>query len=232
MEYLDNTGRQRLGDALKEAIGEDARLSIIASYFTVYAYSELKEELSRVRELRFVFDQPTFLRRMQSEKEPREWEIQRRSREIGVAGTGLELTLSNSINQRALARECAEWARERARFRTARKPGMIATTGSYVVENPHGEDESFMGSAANAFTLEGLGYERRADVVTGVSHFQSSAEAAGLKAMFEGVWNNQQLVEDVTGAVIDQLETLYRENPPELVYFLTLYHLFRDYMAD
>ena len=39
-------------------------------------------------------------------------------------------------------------------------------------------------------------------------------------------------MEDVTGAVIDQLETLYRENPPELVYFLTLYHLFRDYMAD
>ena len=105
MEYLDNTGRQRLGDALKEAIGEDARLSIIASYFTVYAYSELKEELSRVRELRFVFDQPTFLRRMQSEKEPREREIKRREREIGVAGTGLELTLSNNINQRALARQ-------------------------------------------------------------------------------------------------------------------------------
>lgn len=232
MEYPDNTGRQRLGDALKDAIGEDARLSIIASYFTVHAHGEFKEELSKVRELRFVFDQPTFLRRMQSEKEPREWEIQRRAREVGVAGTGLELTLSNSINQRALARECAEWARERARFRTARKPGMIATSGSYVVENPHGEDEAFMGSASNAFTLEGLGYERRAGVVTGVSHFQSSAEAAGLRAMLEGVWGDRQLVEDVTGAVIEQLETLYRENPPELVYFLTLYHLFRDYMAD
>ena len=35
MEYLDNTGRQRLGDALKAAIGDDAKLSIIASYFTV-----------------------------------------------------------------------------------------------------------------------------------------------------------------------------------------------------
>ena len=232
MEYLDNTGRQRLGDALKDAIGEDARLSIIASYFTIFAYGELKEELSKVREFRFVFDQPTFLKRMQSEKEPREWEIQHRAREIGVAGTGLELMLSNNINQRALARECAEWAREHARFRTARKPGMIATSGSYVVENPRDEDESFMGSAANAFTLEGLGYERRAGVVTGISHFQSSAEAAGLKAMFDGVWENQQLVEDVTGAVIDQLETLYRENPPELVYFLTLYHLFRDYMED
>lgn len=39
-------------------------------------------------------------------------------------------------------------------------------------------------------------------------------------------------MEDVTGAVIDQLEALYRENPPELVYFLSLYHLFRDHMTD
>ncbi|MEE6147327.1 hypothetical protein VXJ25_04895 [Olsenella sp. YH-ols2223] len=43
------------------------------------------------------------------------------------------------------------------------------------------------GLSRNAFTLEGLGYERRAGVVTGVSHFQTSAEAAGLRAMFEGV---------------------------------------------
>jgi superfamily II DNA or RNA helicase len=232
LEYLDNTGRQRLGDALGDAIGEDARLSIIASYFTVFAYGELRDELRKVDELRFVFDQPTFARRMESEREPREWEIARRSRELGVAGTGLELRLSNNVNQRALARECALWARERATFRTAKRAGMIATSGSYHVANPHGEDQAFMGSAANAFTLEGLGYERRPGVVTGVSHFQTSSEAAGLKAMFDGIWGNQQLVEDVTGAVIEQLETLYRENPPELVYFLTLYHLFRDFMED
>ena len=232
MEYLDNTGRQRLGDALKEAIGEDAKLSIIASYFTIFAYGELKEELSKVNELRFVFDQPTFLKKMESEKEPREWEITRRGRELGVAGTGLELTLSNNVNQRALARECAQWARERATFKSAKRSGMIATSGSYHVENPHGEDHAFMGSSANAFTLEGLGYERKPGVVTGVSHFQTSSEAAGLKAMFDGIWDNSALVEDVTGAVIRQLETLYKENPPELVYFLTLYHLFRDFMED
>lgn len=67
---------------------------------------------------------------------------------------------------------------------------MIATSGSYVIENPHGEDESFMGSAANVFTLACLGYARRAGVVTGVSHLQTSAEAAGLRAMFEDVWGD------------------------------------------
>ncbi|MGI6536538.1 MAG: helicase-related protein [Eggerthellaceae bacterium] len=232
MEFLDNTGRQRLGDALKDSIDEGAKLSIIASYFTVFAYGELKEELSKVKELRFIFDEPTFAKQMESEKEPREFTVNRRGREKGIGGTGLELTLRNNLNQRALARECAEWARERATFKSAKRRGMIATSGSYHVENPASEDQAFMGSAANAFTLEGLGYERKPGVVTGVSHFQTTSEASGLKAMFDSVWGNDALVEDVTDQVVQQIQTLYRENPPEFVYFLTLYHLFRDFLED
>lgn len=232
MEYLSNTGRERLGDALRESIDDDARLSIIASYFTVFAYGELKDELSKVDELCFIFDEPTFARQMESEKNPREFVVNRRSREKGVGGTGLELTLRNNLNQRALARKCAEWARERATFKSDKRRGMIATTGSYHVENAGSENHALMGSAANAFSLEGLDYERKPGVVTGVSHFQTSAEAMGLKAMFDGIWGNPELVEDVTAQVIDQVGTLYRENPPEFVYSLTLYHLFRDFMED
>ena len=232
MEYLDNTGRQRLGDALKASINDGAKLSVIASFFTVYAYGELKEELSKVEQMRFVFSEPTFVKRMEMEKQPREFVLHRRDRERGVGGTGLELTLRNNINQRALARECAQWVRERACFRSARQWGMIATSGSYHVENSAGEDHAFMGSASNAFTLEGLGYERRPGLVTGVSHFQTTSEAAGLKAMFDSVWSNPALVEDVTEQVAAQIETLYRENSPEFIYFLTLYHVFREFLED
>lgn len=54
MEFLSNIGEERLGDALAESIGNDAKLSIISSYFTVFAYGELKDALSKVEELRFV----------------------------------------------------------------------------------------------------------------------------------------------------------------------------------
>lgn len=232
MEYLDNTGRQRLGDALRESIDEGARLSIIASFFTVFAYGELKEELSKVDELRFVFSEPTFAKQMQADKDPMEFVLSRRSRERGIGGTGLELTLKNNLNQRAIARECAEWVRSHAAFKTAKQAGMIATSGAYHVDNPASESHAFMGSQANSFTLEGLGYERRPGVITGVSHFQTTMEAMGLKAMFDGIWDNPAMVEEVTKEVTRQIETLYRENPPEFIYFLTLYHLFRDYMED
>ena len=231
MKFLNNVGRERLGDALAASLDEGSKLSIISSYFTVFAYGELRDELPRVDELRFIFSEPAFLKRMASDKNPREFEISQRSRERGVGGVGLELTLRNNINQRALARECAEWIRAKGTFKSAKLPGTIQPGGTYVVENPDGEDHAFMGAAAD-FTQEGLGYERRPGTVMGVSHFEGSTEAASLKAMFEQVWDNPAMVADVTDEVAAQVETLYRENPPEFAYFLTLYHLFRDFLGD
>lgn len=231
MEFLDNVGVNRLGDALAGSIDARAKLSIISAYFTVFAYRELKEELSKIDVVRFLFSEPTFVKAMEDARDPRQFELERRDRERGVGGVGLELTLSNNLDQRAIARECAEWIRSKGSFRSARIKGAIQPGGTYVVENPDGTAHGFMGASAS-FTQEGLGYERRPGTVTGVSHFEGMAETAGLKAMFESVWDNPSMVEDVTEQVARQVETLYRENPPEFVYFLTLYHLFREYMDD
>lgn len=165
MKSLNNVGAERLGDALGESIDDGAKLSIISSYFTVFAYGELKEELSKVDEVRFLFSEPTFVKRMADSKEPREFEAARRAREVGVGGSGLELTLRNNLNQRALARECSEWIREKGVFKSAKTSGAIQPGGTYVVESPSDDDHAFMGAAAN-FTQEGLGYERRPGTVT------------------------------------------------------------------
>ncbi len=231
MEFLDNKGQNRLGDALARSVDDGARLSIISSYFTVFAYNELKDELAKIDDVRFLFSEPTFIKHMEDAKDPREFELARRSREKGIGGTGLELTLKNNLNQRAIARECAEWIRSKGTFKSARRSNVVQPGGTYVVENQVTDDHGFMGAAAD-FTQEGLGYERRPDTVMGVSHYEGTTEVAGLKAMFESVWNNPAMVEEVTEEVAAQVGTLYRENPPEFVYFLTLYHLFRDFLED
>jgi superfamily II DNA or RNA helicase len=231
LQFLSNIGTERLGDALASAIDDDAKLSIISSYFTVFAFGELKEELQKIDSLRFIFSEPTFIKKMQSSKEPMEFVLARRERERGIGGTGLELTLRNNLNQRALARECAEWIREKTEFRSAKHRGMVQPGGTYHVHNALSNDQGFMGASAD-FTMEGLGYDRKPHTVMGVSHYEGSSEADGLRNMFDSVWNSPEMVEDVTEAVAEQVQTLYRENPPEYIYFLTLYHLFRDFMSD
>lgn len=231
MEFLSNEGINALGDKLRSSLSEGDKLSIISSYFTVFAYGELKEELSKIDELRFLFDQPTFIQQMEAVKEPREFVLSRRSRERGIGGTGLELTLRNNLKQRALAHECAEWVRSRASFRTACHQGTIQSGSVYHVAHADGSADGFQGFNL-PFTLEGLGYERKAGVVGGYGSYSGTSEAQGLKAMFDGIWDNPSMVADVTEEVAAQIGTLYRENAPEFVYFLTLYHVFRDFMAD
>ena len=231
MQFLSNIGTERLGDALASAIDDDAKLSIISSYFTDFAFGELKEELQKIDSLRFIFSESTFIKKMQSSKEPMEFVLARRERERGIGGTGLELTLRNNLNQRALARECAEWIREKTEFRSAKHRGMVQPGGTYHVHKALSNDQGFMGASAD-FTMEGLGYDRKPHTVMGVSHYEGSSEADGLRNMFDSVWNSPEMVEDVTEAVAEQVQTLYRENPPEYIYFLTLYHLFRDFMSD
>ena len=231
MEFLSNEGVNALGDKLRSSLSSGDRLSIISSYFTVFAFGELKDELLQVDELRFLFDEPTFVEQMAELKEPKEFMLSKRGRERGIGGTGLELTLRNNLNQRALAHECAEWVRAKASFRSARSRGMVQSGSVYHLSHVDGSADGFQGFNL-PFTLEGLGYERKAGVVGGYGSYSGASEAAGLKAMFDGVWDNPSMVADVTERVAEQIGTLYRENAPEFVYFLTLYHVFRDFMAD
>ena len=49
---------------------------------------------------------------------------------------------------------------------------------------------------------------------------------------FESVWNNSSLVVDIKETLLDHIQNLYKENSPQLVYFVTLYHLFNEKLIN
>ena len=122
MKSLSNVGVERLGDALGESIDDGAKLSIISSFFTVFAYGELKEELSKIDEVRFLFSEPTFVKRMADSKEPREFEVARRAREVGVGGSGLERTLRNTSTSARSPANAPSGSARRASSSPPRRP--------------------------------------------------------------------------------------------------------------
>jgi len=63
-KVLDNK-KYRVIDELKAELRKGSKLSIISAYFTIYAYEELKKELSKIDSLRFIFTEPTFVRKDQ-----------------------------------------------------------------------------------------------------------------------------------------------------------------------
>ena len=116
MELLDNVN-SRLNDDLKVGLKRGSKVSIAAAVFSIYAYQELKKQLESIDELRFIFTSPTFLKEKNS-KASREFYIPRLNRERSIYGTEFEIKLRNEMTQKAIAKECAEWIRRKAVFKS------------------------------------------------------------------------------------------------------------------
>lgn len=122
MELIDNIS-QLLGDDLKKTLVSRAKFKVAASCFSIYAFEALKAELERVESLEFIFTKPTFVPNEATDpvrKERREFHIPKAERERSFYGTEFEIQLKNKLTQRAIAKECADWMRRKARFRSNR----------------------------------------------------------------------------------------------------------------
>lgn len=116
MELIDNV-HKTLRDDLKQELSAGSKISIAAASFSIYAYQELKKELEKCDEFRFIFTAPTFVTE-KAQKEKREFYIPRMSREQNLYGTEFEIRLRNEMTQKAIAKECAEWIKKKGVFKS------------------------------------------------------------------------------------------------------------------
>lgn len=221
MQIIDNI-TITIKDDLKVCIRKDSKLSIAAACFSIYAYQELKKQLSGIRELRFIFTSPTFV----TEKTPkaqREFYIPRLSRERSIYGTEFEIRLRNELTQKAIAKECAEWIKKKVIFKSnATQEQMM---GFMTVD-----ESSYM--PINGFTTVDLGCERGNNAYYPVQKTESFENAGYFLKLFEQLWNDKARLQDVTDMVIDSISAAYRENAPENLYFFALYNIFHEFLED
>jgi len=229
MEMIDNINRL-LGDDLKATITPGARLKIAASCFSIYAFEALKKELTGVESLQFIFTAPTFVPNEVTDrlkKERREFFIPKSQRESGLYGTEFEIQLRNKLTQRAVARECAQWIRQKAKFRSNKTK---APMQPFV--HVAGREQSTAYMPVNGFTAVDLGYQQGNAVSNFVNRMDEPAHAQMYLQLFDQIWNDPEKVEDVTAAICDHIESVYQENSPERIYFIMLYNIFRDFLED
>ena len=225
MELIDNVNRL-LGDDLKDSLSQGSRLKIAAATFSIYAFEALKAELENVDSLQFIFTAPTFVTGQATDafrKERREFFIPQRQRESSLYGTDFEIRLRNKLTQRAIARECAAWIRERVEFRSNRT-GRPMQQFAVV-------DERTAYMPIQGFTSADLGYEA-GDAVSNLVNKLEAPTASSFLAIFDQIWADKQQTIEVTDLVHDHIASVYAENSPERVYFLILYNVFHDFLED
>lgn len=223
MKMIDNIN-QTLKDELIEAIKSNSKVSIIASCFSMYAYKELKEQLESVESFRFIYTAPTFVQEKEK-KVKREFYIPQIERENSLYGTEFEIKLRNEMTQKAIAKECADWIRKKAEFKTnisGDNMGGFMTIDSSVQS---------VYLPLNGFTTVDIGCDRGNNVFNITNQLDSPASTQYIQ-LFESIWNDESKVQDITEQIINNINTAYNENSPEFIYFMTLYHVFSEFLED
>ncbi|MCC4289618.1 helicase-related protein [Vreelandella aquamarina] len=226
---IDNINRL-LGDDLKATVTPGARLKIAASCFSIYAFEALKKELSGVDSLQFIFTAPTFVPNEVTDrlkKERREFFIPKSQRESGLYGTEFEIQLRNKLTQRAVARECAQWIRKKAQFRSNKTKAPMQPF-MYI----GGQEKAAAYMPINGFTAVDLGYQQGNAVSNFVNRMDDPSHVQMYLQLFDQIWHDPDKVEDVTAAICEHIESVYQENSPERIYFIMLYNIFRDFLED
>lgn len=220
MELIDNVNKT-LRDDLRVELKTGSSVSIAAACFSIYAFEELKKELRNIDELRFIFTSPTFVTE-RAKKEKREFYIPRLNRERSVYGTEFEVKLRNELNQKAIAKECAEWIRKKAIFKsnTTNK-----NMGGFMVV----DETSYM--PVNGFTTVDLGCEQGNNAYTMIQKAEAPFSQMFIQT-FDNLWNDNTSMQEVTEEVIDTITTAYNENSPDFIYFVTLYNIFNEFLED
>lgn len=224
MKIFDNIS-EIVRDDMAATIAKGSRVSVAAACFSMYAYKELKKQLENVDEFRFIFTSPTFITEKTS-KEKREFYIPRMSRESSLYGTEFEIKLRNEMTQKSIAKECADWIRRKAVFKSNITGENMA---GFMTVDSSKEQVAYM--PMSGFTTVDIGCERGNNSYNMTNRMEAPFSVQYMQ-LFETIWNDRSKMENVTEVVIENINSAYNENSPEFIYFMTLYHVFSEFLDD
>ena len=203
----DNYLRGAVGEFLLQKIREGSDLSVVSAYFTIYAFGALQKRLIGIDRMRFLFGEPRFIQSLDPERTDK--------KAFKIEDEGLQL--ANRLQQKRLARECADWIAARAEIRSVRQTSLMHGKMYHISFN--GIDDAILGSSN--FTLHGLGLGAANNNIELNLEVDSNRDRRDLKAWFEEIWNNLELVEDVKPRSSSLFETALCEPSSRI-------HLFQD----
>jgi ERCC4-related helicase len=208
---LDNKSLGNVVSELKGNIASGCTLSVVSALFSLYAYDELKKELSKVSRFRLLVpnhgDDDRFLE--------------------NLAGNHLDRRLRNRLDVARIAWECSEWLKQKCEVRELPSP-----VHQNLIHVSHaGRDEHLAIVGSSSFTTDGLG------IVPSESHhmntcFRSFGEAHALIKWFDDLWASGKNNNDFGVALQEALALVYADKTPRQIYFLTLFNIFRDFIGE
>ncbi|MYH60520.1 MAG: ATP-dependent helicase [Caldilineaceae bacterium SB0675_bin_29] len=207
---LDNR-THTVADYLRKNLWDADEFRLVSAYFSIYGYAQLEEALDPVDEVRFLFGDPSSVEDIDpGNAEPKSFDV-----------TEKGLAPNHALQQKFLAQRCAEWvSRDSVNVRSIAQANFLH--GKLYLTSPN--SSSIVGSSN--FTRQGLGASRQSNIEINLASNDIEI-CAELREWFDQIWADDKLTTDVKQQVLDALGRVGKEHTPELIYYKTLYEIFR-----
>ncbi len=212
-QILDNRQR-KVVDFLRERLPRAETFRLVSAYFSIYGYELLAQELENVGDVRFLFGDPGSVGEVDpGEKEPKSYDL-----------TEQGLVPNHTLRQKPLARQCADWVgSDRVAIRSISQSNFLHGK-LYLTDSP--EARAGVVGSSN-FTKSGLGGGNSANLEINLATSDPDM-LTELELWFDALWSDPALTEDVKQKVLEALGRIGRDHAPELIYFKSLYELFKN----
>jgi hypothetical protein len=203
VKLIKNSGADRVIDELRRCLDDTAALDLASPAFSLFAFAEMRDALACVTKARMVL--PT-----------------RTAGELGFLGVAADRSFRNRLQAPSLARQCAGWIEKKAEIRDA---AMMPQSMLVTRNSDPAKDRVVFGNCP--FSTEGLGITPGHQFGL-IQATETPEESAQLTSWFSSIWNGLTATPDAKNTLLAMLKDLYQPKSPAQVYFLTLYHLFKD----
>ncbi len=216
-QILDNQSNNVV-DYLSSHLSDSTTFRVVSAYFTIQGYDLLADKLDSLQDVKFLFGDPDSLDDLDPDKnEDKRFEI----RETGLHPL-------HSLKQKPLAKRCHDWlSKESVQVRSMVHTNLLHGK-MYLTESPTGM-AGIVGSSN--FTKRGLGSGDLPNIEINLAS-NNSDTIVQLQTWFDHLWNDQEKTKNVKPDVLDALKRVGSDYSPEIIYYKTLYELFKQEIDD
>lgn len=207
---LDNKNHGKVITELKKSLDTSSKLAVLSGMFSIYGYAALKKELGNLTDIRLLLSK---------------WDD---ASLHTIAGTPQETRLKNKLEQSRIAKECAAWVKKNTQTKAMTGQMAFPPQNMFHISNA---DDSFVIQGASHFTATGLG-EVKSDSFEINMGISDAGTTKQLLQWFNTIWNDEKATQEIKDELLAHLDYLASDKPANLVYFITLYNIFKDYLED
>lgn len=204
---------QRINQTLHNK--KNSQVNIINDKLTLSVFSELRENMSRVKEINMIIRDSSYLPTQREVS--REFEINHFTQDMII--NSYDIIEKNKLNHLNNAKRMYDFIQKHVNVRRIKNRDVIKSNILMI-----NQDYSIFGDSSLEFN------RKRVTNQNPSFHFNieltDPKQIEGFSRTFDQLWNNPTYTEDFKKQLLENLNFIYKEYSPQFLYYFTLYELF------